>query len=114
MNLREIFSEADVCRLVKVAEVVWREANTAFCTIEQVEYMIERYQSFEAVMSQLMQGYRYFVVEENGEIIAYFGVQPQDDRLFLTGTFCFARTNLSPTLIPSPSMESISFSSLTG
>ena len=84
MKLREIFSEADVCRLVKVAEVVWREANTAFCTIEQVEYMIERYQSFEAVMSQLMQGYRYFVVEEDGEIIAYFGVQPQDDRLFLS------------------------------
>ncbi|MBR4854634.1 MAG: GNAT family N-acetyltransferase [Alistipes sp.] len=84
MNLREIVGEADVRRVVKVAEVVWREANTAFCTIEQVEYMIERYQSFEAIMGQLMQGYRYFVVEEDGEILAYFGVQPQDDRLFLS------------------------------
>lgn len=84
MNIREIFGQADVTRMVKVAEIVWREANTAFCSEEQVEYMIERFQSYEAVMGQLMQGYRYFVIEENGEILAYFGVQPQDDRLFLS------------------------------
>lgn len=84
MKIREIFCEADIIRLVKVAEVVWREANTAFCTPEQVEYMIERFQSFEAVQGQLMQGYRYFVVEEDGDILAYFGVQPQGDRLFLS------------------------------
>ena len=84
MNLREVISEADVRRVVKVAEVVWREANTAFCSAEQVEYMIERFQSYEAVMGQLMQGYRYFVIEQDGEILAYFGVQPQDDRLFLS------------------------------
>lgn len=84
MNIREIFGQADVTRMVKVAEIVWREANTAFCSKEQVEYMIERFQSYEAVMGQLMQGYRYFVIEENGEILAYFGVQPQDDRLFLS------------------------------
>ena len=42
MNIREIFGQADVTRMVKVAEIVWREANTAFCSEEQVEYMIER------------------------------------------------------------------------
>lgn len=84
MNLREVVSEADVHRVVKVAEVVWREANTAFCSEEQVEYMIEQFQSYSAVMGQLMQGYRYFVIEQDGDILAYFGVQPQGDRLFLS------------------------------
>ena len=84
MNIREVVGQADVRRVVKVAEVVWREANTSFCTIEQVEYMIERFQSYEAIMGQLMQGYRYFVIEEDGEILAYFGVQPQGERLFLS------------------------------
>ena len=84
MNVREIFSEADVRRLTKVAREVWREANVAFCTPEQVEYMIERFQSFEAVQGQLLQGYRYFVFEEEGDIVAYFGVQPQGERLFLS------------------------------
>ena len=37
MNIREVFSEADIRRLTKVAREVWREANTAFCTPEQVE-----------------------------------------------------------------------------
>ena len=84
MTIREIFSDADVRRMVKVAETVWREANTSFCSMEQVEYMIERFQSFEAVQGQLLQGYRYFVFEEDGDIIAYFGVQPQGERLFLS------------------------------
>ena len=84
MEIREVFGEADVCRMTKVAEVVWREANTAFCTPEQVEYMIEMFQSYEAVSGQLVHGYRYFLVEEAGEILAYFGVQPQGERLFLS------------------------------
>ena len=56
----------------------------AFCTPEQVEYMIEKYQSFEAISGQLMQGYRYFLFEEGDEILGYFGVQPQGERLFLS------------------------------
>ena len=84
MNIREIFSEADVRRLTKVAREVWREANIAFCTPEQVEYMIEKFQSFEAISGQMMHGYRYFLIEEGDEILGYFGVQPQGERLFLS------------------------------
>ena len=84
MKIREVCGEADIRRMTKVAEVVWREANTAFCSPEQIEYMIEMFQSYEAVSGQLVHGYRYFLVEENGEILAYFGVQPQGERLFLS------------------------------
>ena len=84
MFIREIFSEAAVRRLVRVARDVWREANVAFCTPEQVEYMIEKFQSFEAITGQLMQGYRYFLIEDGDEILGYFGVQNQGDRLFLS------------------------------
>ena len=84
MKIREVCGEADIRRMTKVAEVVWREANVAFCTPEQVEYMIEMFQSYEAVSGQLVHGYRYFLVEEDGEILAYFGVQPQGERLFLS------------------------------
>ncbi len=84
MVIREIFSEGDVLRMTKVAEVVWREANVAFCTPEQVEYMIEMFQSYEAVMGQLVHGYRYFIFEQDGDIWGYLGVQPQGERLFLS------------------------------
>lgn len=84
MFIREIFSEADVRRMAKVAREVWREANVAFCTPEQVEYMIEKFQSFEAITGQLMQGYRYFLIEDCDEILGYFGVQKQGERLFLS------------------------------
>ena len=84
MTIREITSEGDIRRLTKAARTVWREANVSFCSPEQVEYMIERYQSFEAIVGQLMNGYRYFIFEQDGDILAYFGVQPQGERLFLS------------------------------
>ena len=84
VSIREILCQADVLRVTKVAEEVWREANVSFCTPEQVEYMIEKYQSFEAISGQLIYGYRYFLIEEDGDILGYFGVQPQGERLFLS------------------------------
>lgn len=84
MNLREIFSEADIARLAKTARKVWREANISFCSAEQIEYMLKKYQSIEAVMGQLINGYRYFIFEQDGDILAYFGVQPQGELLFLS------------------------------
>ena len=84
MILREIFSEADVARLAKTARKVWREANISFCSAEQIEYMLKKYQSIEAIMGQIMHGYRYFIFEQDGDILAYFGVQPQGERLFLS------------------------------
>lgn len=92
MFIREIFSEADVHRLAKVAREVWREANVAFCTPEQVEYMIEKFQSFEAITGQLMQGYRYFLIEDGDEILGYFGVQNQGERLFLSKFYILKQT----------------------
>lgn len=84
MTLREISSEADIRRLAKAAKEVWREANTSFCSEEQVEYMIAKYQSFEAISGQLMNGYRYLLLEEEGDICAYIGIQPQGPTLFLS------------------------------
>lgn len=84
MDIREITGDADVRRLVKYAREVWSESNVSFNTPEQVEYMIEKFQSYEAISSQMMHGYRYFFVEEDGKVLAYFGIQPQGDRLFLS------------------------------
>ena len=84
MDIREITGDADVRRLVKYAREVWSESNISFNTPEQVEYMIEKFQSYEAISSQMMHGYRYFFVEEDGKVLAYFGIQPQGDLLFLS------------------------------
>jgi GNAT superfamily N-acetyltransferase len=35
-------------------------------------------------MGQLINGYRYFVMEQDGDICAYMGVQPQGPALFLS------------------------------
>ena len=72
-------------KLCKVAEEIWHQHFTAIIGAEQVEYMLEKFQSVKAVTEQIKSGYEYFMFRLDGEIIGYTGIhQEQDNRLFLS------------------------------
>ena len=72
-------------KLCKVAEEIWHQHFTAIIGAEQVEYMLEKFQSVKAVTEQIKSGYEYFIFRLDGEIIGYTGIhQEQDNRLFLS------------------------------
>ena len=84
MNIREVSGGADIRRMTEVAAIVWREANTAFCTPEQVEYMIEMFQSVRAIKEQLARGYTYVFVKANGEPVGFMAFYPRGDAMYLS------------------------------
>ena len=50
--------------------------------------MIERFQSVRAITEQLaLEGYRYFLMEDEGRAVGYCGAQPRDGRLFLSKVY---------------------------
>ena len=54
----------------------------------RIAYMIERFQSVRAITEQLaLEGYRYFLMEDEGRAVGYCGVQPRDGRLFLSKVY---------------------------
>ncbi len=70
--------------LAEVANGIWHEYFTPLLGIEQVEYMVDKFQSVKGITSQLDSGYEYYFALFGEEIAGYFGVQPQDDSLFLS------------------------------
>lgn len=71
----------DVCRM---AEEIWVEHYTPIIGREQVKYMIEKFQSPEAVEQQLKGGYQYYFIMHEDQPAGYAAIKPEASQLFLS------------------------------
>ena len=67
-----------------LAKEIWTEHYTPIIGREQVEYMLARFQSAQAIAEQIAKGYLYFLLEEKGRCIGYLSVLTQERELFLS------------------------------
>lgn len=71
-------------QLAELAERIWREHYTSIIGEAQVEYMLQKFQSEQAVLSQMKNGTRYYFLRQNGQEAGYMGVEAKDGALFLS------------------------------
>lgn len=74
----------DIAATAALAAAIWREHYPQIIGEEQVEYMVEKFQSVSAMESQLTEGYLYFQILGDGVLRGYFSVQTRGDSLFLS------------------------------
>ncbi len=67
-----------------LAKEIWTEHYIPIIGREQVEYMLSRFQSVQAISEQIASGYLYFLIREAGQFIGYISVQPKEEELFLS------------------------------
>ncbi len=85
LSFPEIRSTKDLHLLADTAQGIWREYFPGIITDEQIEYMIGKFQSFDAMSEQIHAfGYRYFFVAEEENILGYIGVHEEEKALFLS------------------------------
>lgn len=80
-----LVKKEDMPRLAELASCVWHEYFPCILTEEQIDYMVEKFQSLPAMTDQVEnQGYEYYFLCDGGEPVGYMGIQPQEDKLFLS------------------------------
>ncbi len=87
IQIHEKTEAADIERIAALAAEIWREYYGDMIGIGQVEYMLENFQSVQAITRQVeSEGYRYFVAEENGDFLGYCALQMsvESNRLYLS------------------------------
>ena len=67
-----------------LANIIWREHYVTIIGIEQVEYMLKNFQSAEAMYLQFTDGYQYFMLYFNNQLIGYLSVLKQENSLYLS------------------------------
>ena len=75
-NIIKVESKSHVNAVVKLAREIWEQHFTPIIGAAQVEYMLGKFQSVEAITSQLDGGWEYYIVTREKEYVGYTGLVP--------------------------------------
>ncbi len=85
LQFQKVETEEQLRTLAVLADAIWHEFFPGIITVEQVDYMVRKFQSYDAMRQQIREGYIYYLFALDGEIIGYTGIHPEEDeRLFLS------------------------------
>ncbi len=83
-QIKAVIEIEDIRTVEQLATLIWHEHYTPIIGSAQVVYMLEKYQSLQAMQQQMAEGTRYFLIRNKQESIGYFSVQSKSDSLFLS------------------------------
>ncbi|MBR5974302.1 MAG: HAD-IA family hydrolase [Clostridiales bacterium] len=70
--------------VASLAEIIWNEYFPKIISQEQVNYMVQKYQSLPAITKAIAEeGYQYFLLVLGDTPIGYLGLLPEDDDVML-------------------------------
>lgn len=76
-----------VKKMSGLADRIWHQHFSSILSLDQIDYMVEKFQSVKAVADQLAnQNYQYFMLKLDGNLIGFTGIveQPEEKKLFLS------------------------------
>lgn len=85
MNFLKVSTDKEIKQLADLASEIWHKYWPKILSPAQIDYMIAKFQSYNALKEQIEdEGYIYNIMEYEGKNIGYFGVCPKEDYLFLS------------------------------
>jgi len=90
MNILPVKTKAQIKEIEKLACIIWREHYKNIISLEQIEYMLEKFQSFEAISAQISDGYIFCLLENEGVNLGYISYKTSENKLFLSKIYVLA------------------------
>ena len=85
MDFINVKTDAEIDLLANLADEIWHEYWTIILSSEQIDYMVEKFQSNTAIQNQIKEeGYIYNILKDKDNNIGYFGVAPKENYLFMS------------------------------
>ena len=81
-----VIQTQDILNLAHMAKEIWEEHYTPIIGKDQVDYMLEKFQSELAIQAQINDNYNYFTVRKDNQAIGYLSYLIKDEThsLFLS------------------------------
>lgn len=78
-------SDSAIHDIANLAEEIWHQHFTPIIGEAQVNYMVDKFQSYPALREQIKQdGYEYYQLFSSHTFAGYMGIHPETDALFLS------------------------------
>lgn len=83
-NIIAATTDKQLQEVATLASHIWHEHFIPIIGETQVDYMLDRFQSFPALKAQIDEGYEYFQIYSEGRLSGYTGIHAEKDALFLS------------------------------
>jgi GNAT superfamily N-acetyltransferase len=92
IQLVTVTSASQVADVARLAREIWDEYYVPIIGRAQVEYMVAKFQTAEAMQAQIDSGYEYFLVHLDGEPIGYAAIRHDaaEARVFISKLYVLA------------------------
>ena len=87
VTLIQVKTDEQLKILAKKANIVWHEFFPCILTEGQIDYMVEKFQSYDAMKNQMEnEGYEYYFITADDKILGYTGIKKEagNEKLFLS------------------------------
>mgnify|MGYP000344268608 CR=1 FL=1 len=88
MNTQQLIlaeTDSEIQNIATLAEEIWNQHFVPIIGKAQVDYMVEKFQSYPALKSQIENdGYEYYQIYSSHTLVGYTGIHQEKDALFLS------------------------------
>lgn len=84
LRIIPVTNEELVLSVSAVAEDIWREHYTPILGEKQVDYMLEKFLSPEAIIEQIHSGYEYILFSFEYTFAGFMAIHEEDGKMFLS------------------------------
>lgn len=79
-----VCTDYEINKVAELASAIWNEHYPSIIGQDQVDYMVEKFQSVEAINQQIEEGYVYHLINYNDKSVGYLSIKKNNDDLFLS------------------------------
>ena len=84
LDFIRVDSDEQISQLVVLASDIWHEHYEPIIGIDQVRYMLDKFQSASAISRQIAEGYEYYAMVDIGVMIGYISFLNEGSKLFIS------------------------------
>lgn len=84
LTITQAKTDAQIKEIATLANEIWHQHFTDIIGEEQVNYMVDKFQSYPAIKEQIIQGYEYYQIRQGHTLAGYTGIHEEDGQLFLS------------------------------
>ena len=87
ISFKAATSARELLQIEKMAHTIWHEHYTPIIGVEQVVYMLDKFQSVACMAEQIKSGYQYFLINQTKTPVGYLSFIKRGEELFLSKVY---------------------------
>jgi ribosomal protein S18 acetylase RimI-like enzyme len=85
VQIKPVTTDSEIEIIAGLAKIIWNDHYADIIGLDQVAYMLGKYQTTKAIKSQIdKEGYEYFLIVSGERAVGYLGIIPRHNELFLS------------------------------